>query len=354
MNEQNSVTAQQLGIQHEIPLPKRRDWRIGMVGFGLIASYHADSYKKAGWNIVAIADPDPEARDRAVKAVEGVRLHSTYEDLIADDDVEVISLLTQPTLREPVVAAAAKAGKPLMTEKPLGTDLVDCERMVEHMDKAGVPFAVSQNYRWGGANFIASQIIEKGLIGTPFFGSIEIYGRQDVDLKDHPFYSKCTNFLTLQWNNHLADLLRFWLRKDARRVFALTRRMEGQNYVSDNLLFSIADFGDGCTGNIVHSELLRSELRGAPCRVDGDEGSIVFNLHGSEVRLHSPSENSEPVTVTWPPMLPSMSGTMGDLLLSIEEGREPLVSARRNLATIRQILAEEESVQAGGAWVAID
>jgi hypothetical protein len=41
---------------------------------------------------------------------------------------------------------------------------------------------------------------------------------------------------------------------------------------------------------------------------------------------------------------------MGDLLLSVEEGREPIVSPRRNLATMRQVLAEETCVAEGGVW----
>ena len=48
-----------------------------------------------------------------------------------------------------------------------------------------------------------------------------------------------------------------------------------------------------------------------------------------------------------------MCGPMGDLLLSVEEEREPLVSARRNLATIRHILAEDESARRGGVWVEV-
>ena len=133
-------------------------------------------------------------------------------------NVEVISLLTHPTLREPVVKAAAAAGKPILTEKPLANNMEECERMVAIAADAKIPFAVSQNYRWAGTNFLAHHIVKKGLIGQPFYASIEIQGRQDVELDGHPFYSKCESFLTIQWNNHLADLLRYWLGADAKRV----------------------------------------------------------------------------------------------------------------------------------------
>ena len=46
----------------------------------------------------------------------------------------------------------------------------------------------------------------------------------------------------------------------------------------------------------------------------------------------------------------SFTGPMGDFLASIEDGTEPEVSARRNLATIRQVMAEHRSAVAGGTW----
>lgn len=352
---QKTITPKELGVPEVIPLPRRTDWRIGLVGFGRIARPHVDAYASAGWRVVAVADPDPAARERAKSVTGAERFYEDYPELVADDGVEVVSLLTHPTLREPVVAAAAELGKPILTEKPLGADLVECERMVELAEKAGIPFAVSQNYRWNAANFLVHHIIGKGLIGKPFFASIEIQGTQDVALADHPFYSRCDDFLTIQWNNHLADLLRYWTGRDSRRVLAWTRRMAGQNFQSDNLLLSIADFGEGLTGHILHSELLRSSLTAQQCRVDGDDGSVVFSLYGGELQLQSGQLGTEPYTVDTDEIsrVSSFCGPMGDLLLSIEEGREPLVSARRNLATIRHIMAEAESARAGGVWVVV-
>lgn len=352
---EKTITPKDLGIPESIPQPRRTDWRIGMIGFGGIARAHTAAYKAAGWRIVAVADPDPAARQRAKELTGAERIYEDYHDLIRDGGVDVLSLLTHPTLREPVVAAAAEAKIPIQTEKPLASTIEECERMVALAEKAGIPFAVSQNRRWAPANFFAHHIIRKGLIGRPFYAFIEIYGTQDVHLANHPFYSKCTDFLTIQWNNHLADLLRYWTGRDAKRVLACTRRMIGQNFVSDNLFISIADFGEGLTGHIVHSELLRSQLRSQRCRIDGDEGSIVFDLDGSILRFQSKQLGEDIYVLNAGPTewVSSFRGPMGDLLLSIEEGREPLVSARRNMATIRHILAEDKSARAGGVWVEV-
>ena len=351
-----SITPKELGIPAALPMPRRTDWRIGLVGLGGISGAHIPAYRAAGWNIVAGADIDPARREWA-KCEQGIEtVYDGFEALVADERVEVVSLLTHPTLRLPVVEAAARAGKPLQTEKPLGDSVAECERMIAVAAEAGIPFAVSQNYRWNGASFFARHIIAKGLIGKPFFASIEIFGVQDVRLANHPFYAACDDFLTVQWNTHLVDLLRCWTDTDAQRVLARTGRMAGQNFKSDNLLVSIADFGDGVTGHILHSELLRSSMSGNRCRVDGDEGTLVFDLWGNGLQLQSSQLGAEVYTLDLEGIeLPSsFAGPMGDLLLSLEEGREPQVSARRNLATIRQVLAEHRSTQAGGAWVDVE
>jgi predicted dehydrogenase len=228
--------------------------------------------------------------------------------------------------------------------------------MVQTAERAGIPLAVHQNYRWMPNNFMAHQIVKAGLIGEPFYASIEIFGTQDVHLADHPFYARCDDFLTIQWNNHLADLLRYWTGRDAGKVMARTSRMSGQHFVSDNLLCVLADFGPGLTGHIVHHELLRSEFPSQPCRIDGDRGSLMFGMWDGPLTLVSSRLGPEPrVLDAYSLNLPhSFAGSMSDFLSAIEEGREPAVSGRRNLATIRTILAEQESARSGGAWVPVE
>lgn len=347
------VTPGELGLPEAIPLPSRTDWRIGIVGFGGIARHaHAPAYRAAGWSVVAVADVDPAARKTAEEDLGIERLYEDYRDLVEDERVEIVDLLTQPTVREDVVRAAAAAGKPVMTEKPFGSSVAECVRMVEAADQAGIPLAVHQNYRWMKMNFLAYHAVQRGLIGEPFFVGIEILGTQDVDLKDHSFYPRCDDFLTLQWNNHLVDLMDYWTGREAVRTFARTGRMEGQHFASDNLLCTLTEFGPAVTGQILHHELLRSSLDGVRCRIDGDKGSMVFNFDSS-LTLDSQVLGKGPVQLdteghAW---ADPFAGSMGDFLLAIEEEREPMVSGRRNLATMRTVLAQDRSARAGGQWV---
>lgn len=349
------VTLGELGIRADFPLPKRGDWRIGMVGFGGIArGAHAPAYKRAGWTIAAVADPDEGARTVAQEKFGVEKVYSNYHDLIADDSVEVVDLLTQPSVREEVVAAAAKAGTHIITEKPLTQNPEEGVRMVAAAEKADILFAVHQNYRWMPMNWLARQVVERGIIGEPFFAGIQLFGSQDRDLKGHHFYSVCDNFLTVQWNNHLADLLRYWTGRDARRVFARTGRSTGQNFASDNLLTSLHDFGAGLTGSILHSELVRSDMTSVECRIDGDKGSLVFDFYTSmRISSDATGKGVREVDFAGVQFGDSFAGSMADFLCAIEAGREPMVSARRNLATVRTFLAEHESTRRGGMWVEV-
>jgi predicted dehydrogenase len=351
--EYTKITPSELGIPESISLPKRKDWRIGIVGFGGIArGAHAPAYKEAGFPIVAIADPDPNAQKEAKERFGIKRTYTDYRDLIADDEVEVIDLCTQPTIREDVVLTSANAKKHLITEKPFGTTIEECQRMVGAAEKAGIKLAVHQNYRWMRMNYLAHHIVERGLIGDPFFASIEIFGRQDVDLAKHSFYARCEDFLTIQWNNHLADLLRYWTGMDAIRVFARTRRMMGQNFISDNLLVAIADFGDGLTGHILHTELLRSSLGGVECRIDGSKGSMTFDFNSSLILDSNVLGKGHcQLDLSGSNFVSSHAGSMSDFLIAIEEDKEPSVSGRRNLATIQTVIAEDKSAKLGGKWV---
>jgi predicted dehydrogenase len=99
-----AITLEELGVTTKIPLPERRDWRIGIVGFGGIATWaHVPAYQQAGWNIVAVADPSETAQEKAREMLPEARIYSDYTQLLQETEVDVVALLTQPVLRLPVV-----------------------------------------------------------------------------------------------------------------------------------------------------------------------------------------------------------------------------------------------------------
>ena len=339
-----------------MPLPARKDWNIGIVGFGEFAQRaHVPDYQKAGWNVTAVAVRSASAQQAARERFGIERVYSDYLDLINDDSVEVIDVLTQPSLREPVVKAAAVAGKHVIVEKPFGCSITECRRMVEAADESRIRLAVHQNFRWMKGSFVARHAVRAGLVGVPFFMSIQKFGGQDVSHKNS-VYAGFDDYLTLHWNTHFVDLFRFWSGSDAKVVSTRTTRMPGQNFHADGLLLSSHDFGGGLNGQIVHSELLRSALVDNSCRIDGDEGSLVFDLEGKRLLLDSRKLGSQVHSIDTSGMqwMDALCGSMGDFLLAIEEDREPSVSGRDNLITMKTVFAEIDRAHSGGAWQQVE
>jgi len=114
----------------------------------------------------------------------------------------------------------------------------------------------------------------------------------------------------------------------------------------------VADFGEGLTGHILHSELLRSSLAGVQCRIDGHKGSMTFDF-ASNLVLQSTELGKETYTLDTSGLnfISSFAGSMGNFLMALEADTEPMVSGRQNLSTIRTIMAEDKSARAGGEWV---
>lgn len=100
----------------------------------------------------------------------------------------------------------------------LANTLEEAQKIADIADEYSLPIAVSQNYRWQGPAFVVRHLIEAGFVGEVHLASIEIYGTQDRDLKEHDFYAGCDDFLTVQWNTHLADLLQYWTASASERA----------------------------------------------------------------------------------------------------------------------------------------
>src|SRR5947208_7796589 len=79
------------------PLPARKDFRIGILGSGFIVNdCHLVSYRKAGFNPVAIASRSPENAAKAAQRHSLPKIYDTYEQLLDDSTIEVLDIAVPP------------------------------------------------------------------------------------------------------------------------------------------------------------------------------------------------------------------------------------------------------------------
>jgi predicted dehydrogenase len=140
---------------------------MGLVGPGFVGQHHIDAVRRLGFaDVVAIA-ASTEASARKKADAWGVpKAYGSYEALAADPDVHVVHNTTPNYLHGPVIRAALKHRKHIVSDKPLATSTADARAFLQEARDAGVVHAVTFNYRGNPLVQQARQMIAAGEVGS--------------------------------------------------------------------------------------------------------------------------------------------------------------------------------------------
>jgi myo-inositol 2-dehydrogenase / D-chiro-inositol 1-dehydrogenase len=144
----------------------RSTLRIGLVGCGAIASYaHLRLLDHLpGTDLVGVADPAAEARERAMRLARAP-VYKRAEDLLGRDDIDAIVICAPTPLHAELALATAAAGKPFYLEKPIATNAEDARRVVEGAGTVGLATAIGFNRRFHPLYQQAREVLRAGRIG---------------------------------------------------------------------------------------------------------------------------------------------------------------------------------------------
>jgi len=145
-----------------------KDINVGFIGCGRISDLHAPGYRNnPAAAIYAVCDSDSEAAARRKREWKAVKAYTDYRELLQDPQLDAVEILTPHSLHESMVITAARAGKHIALQKPMGIDLGAADRMLAATRKAGVVFKVTDNYVFYPPIVLAKQMIANGEIGSP-------------------------------------------------------------------------------------------------------------------------------------------------------------------------------------------
>ena len=141
---------------------------IGAVGLGLVSSAHIKGYMShPDAEVLAVCDSD-ETRARRVSQQFGIaKYYTSYTEMLTDPAINTIDIMTPTYLHRPMAVAAARAGKNIHCEKPLGLTLAEGEDICDEADNHGVALAVDETYVFMPTIVKACELIEAGEIGKP-------------------------------------------------------------------------------------------------------------------------------------------------------------------------------------------
>jgi predicted dehydrogenase len=149
---------------------------IGMVGYGFMGRTHSNAFLQAGrffdleyQPVLKAVCARNAARVEAFAANWGYESTETdWRKLVERSDIDLIDIASPNDTHAEIAIAAAKAGKIVMCEKPLGRTSAEAVAMVNAVESANVPNMVWYNYRRVPAVMLLKQLLDEGRLGRIF------------------------------------------------------------------------------------------------------------------------------------------------------------------------------------------
>ncbi len=236
-------------------------------------------------------------RTRAFASQWGYKSYETDWRMVVDSpSIDLIDIASPNDTHAEIAIAAAQAGKMVMCEKPLGRNAAEAERMVEAVEKAGVPNMVWYNYRRVPAVMLARQIIEEGRLGRIFHYRAKFLQdwtiSADLPQGGEGLWRLDVNVagsgVTGDLLAHAIDTA-LWLNGPISEVTGLTETFikERKHNLSgkvepvgiDDASLFLARFENGSLGTFEATRYARGHKALYTFEINGERGSLMWDLH---------------------------------------------------------------------------
>jgi predicted dehydrogenase len=375
---------------------------IGLISVGWMGKLHSHAYQaiaqvypelKIRPRLVHAADTAPDRADYAREVLGYAQAGTDYRDVLADPDVDVVSICAPNMLHREIGVAAARAGKPFWIEKPVGRDAAETAEVAAAARAAGVVTSIGYNYRHAPAVERVRELIAAGELGritnvrAVFFNSYanEPNGALSWRFRRDQAGSGALGDLL----SHVVDLMQYVvapitevssllstvytqrpvLPMGSGTHFAVIENGELGEVENDDYVAALARFATGAVGTLEASRVSVGPQCGLGFEIFGTEGSATWNferMNEFQLCLGRGGANAGYTTVLGNAQLgdygrfqPGPGHSMGYDDLKVIEAKKFLVAVtggeQRN-STISEALADAEVISAtaasaqDGAW----
>lgn len=262
-------------MQTYAPIVGRRI-RFAVVGCGRISKNNIEALKRhsADAEIVAVCDIDPAAL-AAAEQTTGARGFARYEDLLETSDADVVVLCTPSGLHSAQAVLAAKAGKHVVTEKPMATRWRDGKRMVEACDAAGVRLFVVKQNRRNATLQLLKRAVDENRFGRIYMVTVNVFWTRPQEYYDSARWRGTWEFdggAFMNQASHYVDLLD-WMIGPVESVQAYTATLARDIEVEDTGVMAVR-WRSGALGSVNVTMLTWPKNLEGSITVIGERGTV--------------------------------------------------------------------------------
>lgn len=373
----------------------RKTLRVGLVGYGFMGRTHSNAYRQVNEffdteyhpQLTAVCGRDCDKAQRFAARWGFESIESDWQGLVAREDIDLIDIASPNDTHAEIAIAAARAGKMVLCEKPLGRNLTEAEGMVKAVEAAGVRNMVWYNYRRVPAVTLAKQIIADGTLGRIFHYRAKFLQDWTISAKiplGGPALWRLDS--SVAGSGVTGDLLAhcidtaLWLNGPIDSVSGMTETFikqrsnalsgETEQVRVDDASAFLARFANGSLATFEATRYARGHKALYTFEINGENGSIAWDLHdlhrlqyfeyAGEGRLRGwrtihVTEKEHPYMESWwvPGLQIGYEHTfihqMADFLRGLTENAQPAPTFKEALQTEKVIDAVLRSAKTG-AW----
>lgn len=330
-----------------------------ILGCGRIAKRHAEllgTGQIQGARLAAVCDIQGD-RAEAFGARYGVPAFQSIDDMLARDDIDVVSILTPSGMHAEHAIAVAAARKHVVVEKPMALTLSDADAMIAACDANGVRLFVVKQNRFNVPVVKAREALDAGRFGKLVLGTVRVRWCRDQSYYDHDSWrgtwAQDGGVLSNQASHHV-DMLS-WFMGDVESVHARGITALAKIEAEDTAVATIK-FRNGALGIVEATSATRPKDMEGSLSVLGSGGSVeIAGFSVNKIRtwqfaqaLDSDADVVDKYSVNPPNVYGFGHQAYYEHLVDcFTNGTEALVDGHQGKQSLELIMALYESIASG-------
>jgi UDP-N-acetyl-2-amino-2-deoxyglucuronate dehydrogenase len=256
-------------------VPGDRRIRLALVGCGRISRNHFESIARLPeLELVAVCDVVPE-RARAAGEEQGVPWFTDYEQLLATVPSDAVVLCTPSGMHPAHGIAAARAGRHVISEKPMAISLAAADALVQACDEHRVQLFVVKQNRLNPPIALLKRAVDRGRFGRIYMANCTVRWTRPQEYYDQAPWRGTWEFdggAFMNQASHYVDLIQ-WLVGPVESVMAKTATLARRIEAEDSGV-AILRFRSGAIGTIEVTMLTYPRNLEGSITILGEKGSV--------------------------------------------------------------------------------
>jgi predicted dehydrogenase len=331
--------------------------RIGVIGLGIMGEQYVRVYQSHPLaEVTAVASRTSEKAATVAARYQVPHVCVDWRELVTRADVDAVCVATPDNLHYEPARAAMEAGKHVLIEKTMTTDIGEADSLVAVAETARVKVQVAFNHRWLSSYYQGHAAIEKGAIGRPLVA----YARKNDTIYVPTEYIPWAAHTTSAWflSCHDIDLVRWFMGNEPveARAWGVKQVLAARGIDTYDAIQAQVRFESGAIATFESAWIYPNTF---PTIVDsfveiiGEHGHLHFDRKRESIELSTKEAFTYPKAFLNADVFGTLRGAypscLDDFIRSIREDRPPGAGVRDGRQVTAVLHAVHESLRTGNS-----